>query len=291
MPVFEMIRYHNKKYPDDMMIEVEEIAGHFDVMGIAHTMKYSLHTEYSYGKRSFKNGHLDKYINIVNANKNGVPMLWYDIAWAMDFANFIISLTSNCEHPKYIEIHPPFSDYTNSLHDFMEKYKIFEDIVLNYYPGTQILIENRSGSLYKNGVFCVSTVEQIIELANELAKTNSSLRITLDIPQLYTAHGEVIRDKRIYGKLLNSLVGVRNYIDGVHLWGKRTTDKGKRVPHTGDLNSYFLGDEEAKNIFLLSIHNLFNDGVKRNMVLEVNSGNDDMISIINDLQRNGFEFL
>ena len=291
MPIFEMIRYHNKKYPDDILIEAEEIAGHFDVLGIAHTMKYSLHTEYSYGKRSFKNGHLGKYINIVNANKDGIPMLWYDTAWAVDFANFIIALTSGCEHPKYIEIHPPFSDYTNSLHAFMEKYKIFEDIILNCYPDTQILIENRSGSLYKKSIFCVSTVEQVVELANELAKANSSLRITLDIPQLYTAHGEVIRDKRLYGKLLNNLVEIRSFIAGVHLWGKRTTEKGKRVAHTGDLNSYFLGNEEAKNIFLQSMNNLFNDGVKRNMVLEVNSGNDDMISIIRDLQRSGFKFL
>jgi len=291
MPIFEMIRYHNKKYPDDIPIEVEEIAGNFDVKGVVPTMNYSLHTEYSYRKRSFKNSYLGKYPNIVNANKNGVPMLWYDTAWAVDFANFIIDLTSDCVHPKYIEIHPPFSDYTNSLHTFMEKYKFFEDIILNYYPGTQILIENRSGSEYRKGVFCVSTVEQSLELANELAKANSSLRITLDIPALYTAHGDVIlRDKSLYGKLLNNLVEIRDYIAGVHLWGKRTTEKGRRAVHAGDLNSYFLGDEEAKNIFLSSIHNLFNDGVKRNMVLEVNSKNDDMLSIIRDLQSNGFLF-
>lgn len=285
-----MIRYHKREYPDDIPITVQEIAGNFDVKAIAPSISYSLHTEYSYGKRNFKNSYLDKYHNIVNANKNGVPMLWYDTAWAVDFANFIIDLTSDCEQPKYIEIHPPFSDYTNSLHAFMEKYKFFEDIVLNCYPETQILIENRSGTLYKNGIFCVTIVEQIIELVNELVKTNSSLRITLDIPQLYTAHEEVKTDKRVYGQLLDSLVEIRNYIVGVHLWGKRTTDKGKRVAHTGDLDDYFLGDEEAKNIFLSSMHNLFNDDIKRSMVLEVNSQNDDMLSIIRDLRDNGFSF-
>ena len=56
------------------------------------------------------------------------------------------------------------------------------------------------------------------------------------------------------------------------------------------MNSYFYGNESVKSEFLSEIHLLFNDGLARNMVLEINSGNEDMLSIISDLRGVGFTF-
>jgi len=103
MPVFEMISYHNKKYSTDIPLHTEEIAGNFDVRSITPIKQYSLHTEYSYGRREFRNEHLAKYPAIVSANKDGIPMLWYSEKWAEEFACFILEITSDCIPPKYIE--------------------------------------------------------------------------------------------------------------------------------------------------------------------------------------------
>jgi len=291
MPLFEMVKYHNKKYPANISIKTEEIAGHFDAARISNKMAYSLHTEYSYGKRKFSNHFLSKYEIIIQANKNGIPMLWYDKYWALAFANFIIDLTEDCEQLKYIEIHPPFNDYTNSMDVFIERYKYFENKIYEKFPDVQILIENRSGSLYRNGEFILSSNDEIIELANIAIKSNIQLWLTLDVPQLYTSHNEVLYNKNLYAEVLNKLVDINFFIVGVHLWGKRINDNGNRIAHVGDFNNYFVNDDDTKNIFLEALSNLFNDDKKRNMVLEVNSSNEDMISIINDLRKNNFIFI
>ena len=71
------------------------------------------------------------------------------------------------------------------------------------------------------------------------------------------------------------------------MWGKRFVT---RTAHDGDLTSYFENDLETKELFLQQFHKTFSDGKTRKMVLEVNSGNEDLLSIISDLKWNGVVF-
>ena len=76
----------------------------------------------------------------------------------------------------------------------------------------------------------------------------------------------------------------------MHLWGKKLSSTGRKVAHCGDLNTYF-GDPEVKKHFLQAFKGCFDDGTTRKMVLEVNSGNEDMLSIISDLKSVGIAFM
>lgn len=62
------------------------------------------------------------------------------------------------------------------------------------------------------------------------------------------------------------------------------------MAYCGDLNSYFDGDMDTKALFLQEFARCFDDSISRKMVLEVNSGNDDLCSIISDLQSVGVVF-
>ena len=55
------------------------------------------------------------------------------------------------------------------------------------------------------------------------------------------------------------------------------------MAHCGDLNSYF-GDQGIKEHFLQAFKDCFDDGIVRKMVLEVNSSNEDLRSIVTDLR-------
>ena len=87
------IQYGNRKYPFGIQPEIQEIAGHFDVVDIHPRMSYSLHTEYSYGPRTFTSFPLMKLSTIKESNKNGVPQLWFNSQWAEEFSQFISTLT------------------------------------------------------------------------------------------------------------------------------------------------------------------------------------------------------
>lgn len=291
MAVFRMIKYHKQQYPDNIPLVIEEIAGNFDSKYIRPRMQYSLHTEYSYGKRNFTNDHLNGLDSIISANKKGVPQLWKSKTWAKEFSEYIVRLTKGLTEPKVIEIHPPFDDYTADIEDFIANYKIFEDIIGNIYPGTEIHIENRCGSIYSGGKFIISLLPHIIELCELIEKYNLKLKVAFDIPQLYTAHLVSPNKKQLVTDLLLESKNIRNHIGGVHLWGKGLSANGRKIAHYGDFNTYFNHEIQLKYDFLLAISELFNDDICRNLVLEVNSGVNDNLSIIKDLETVGFKFI
>lgn len=291
MIVFEMVRYHNRNYPPNIKISIEEVAGHFDVVTIKPVMDYSLHTEYSYGKRKFTNVYLEALDEIITSHKGGIPQLWKNELWAKEFANFILRATEKLVPPKVIEIHPPFDDYTDNISEFIRRYKVFEEIIKSRYPTTDIYIENRCGSIYCGGKFIISVLNQMVELCDRISKENLSLKIAFDVPQFYTAHNVTIGKKHLIIDLLNELRIIRKYIGGVHLWGKKFSENGRKIAHYGDLNSYFNNDIQLKREFLFSLAELFDDGICRKLVLEVNSSDNDLLSIINDLNEVGFKYI
>ncbi len=287
MALFEMVKYHTQTYPADIPLRFEECPAHFDVTSVDANLRCSLHTEYSYGKRRLNSELLSRFPSIVAANKNSVPQLWKDEQWAAEFAQFIISLAGDA-FPAVVEVHPPFTDYTD-FDRFIHCYRIFEETLIEKYPEIELLIENRCGSVYKGGRFLVSKTQEVEQLCNLIVQNNLRLKIAYDVPQIYTAHN--VKKQSQFIDLLQKAQDFRAQIGGVHLWGKRRSETGRKVAHCGDLTSYFEDNQELKALFLEQFNKTFDDGICRKMVLEVNSGNDDLISIISDLRSNGAVFV
>lgn len=123
---FQMVRYHDKEYPSDVPLDICELAAHFDIDKIATNVgNYSLHTEYSYGKRNFSSTALEGLKEISDANRNGIPQLWKNKRWAEQFAEFIKRLSGTNNPPRIIEVHPPFNDYVDSVEHFIDIFIVF----------------------------------------------------------------------------------------------------------------------------------------------------------------------
>lgn len=69
MVLFEMIKYHTHIYPEDIPLRTEEVSVHFDVSNIKPSLQSSLHTEYSYGKRTFNSELISKFPSLISAQK------------------------------------------------------------------------------------------------------------------------------------------------------------------------------------------------------------------------------
>lgn len=271
----------------DIPLQIEEIAAHFDITHISGSLKRSLHTEYSYGKRHLNSELLLRYPALCEAHKDGVPQLWKNEDWALQFADFLFSLIGNGPAPSVIEIHPPFSDYTN-ISGFIDAFSCFEAKIKGRFPEAEILIENRCGSVYHGGRFILSKIQDLVSMCEAIENNGLQLKIAYDVPQIYTAHNA--KKEEAFIKLLEDTKPLRQHIGGVHLWGKKLSSTGRKVAHCGDLNTYF-GDPKVKEHFLQAFEECFDDGTVRKMVLEVNSGNEDMLSIISDLKGAGIAFL
>ena len=287
------IIYHGKKYPFGIKSEIEEIAGHLDKEEINPHKKYSLHTEYSHMKRELNSNLISKYPKLVESHKDNVPELWKDKEWAVEFANFIIELIGNHNDPEVIEVHPPFDDYCESFDKFFSTYEEFEKIIIKKYPNTKIFIENRCGTFYKHGNFLLSDSKSIIEFLSILSKKNLRLELVLDYPQVFSAEKIKLDNMNVepiekFNKELNKYI---KWVGGFHIWGKRKKETYvKWTPHTGDLNTFFSYDNVLKERFLKSIYETFNDDKDRYFVPEVNSGEEDLQSIVADLIKSGFSF-
>ena len=252
----------------------------------------SLHTEYSYGKRSMSSSIISKFPTIRLSHKDHIPQLWFNQKWAEEFADFITLISENKDNIKIIEIHPPFNDYCQSSEKFIEIYKIFENKILTILPNVDILIENRGGSQYKGGKFLIATNSDIIRLSETIEINNLRLKLVIDFPQLFSSHLRLLEiSEKDISNILQPLTACRKYIKGLHIWGKRKNPAGKWIAHQGDLNSFFDNNVQIKNQFMAQLKELFNDDIKRYFVPEVNSNDIDLESIIDDFRNIGFKFI
>ena len=281
---FELIEYNGVSYPEKYVSKIKEVAGHLDKADIERADFYSLHTEYSYGKRKFDSPILEKHGILKEANKGSVPQLWKSEEWAKEFADFILELTKDKKPPSILEIHPPFNDYSDIEH-FVKCYKVFEKVIKQAYPSTKIFIENRSGAVYRGGRFIVGKADEIVSLCEAIEKYNLDLGIVLDFPQLLTAERlDTLKfDADKYIAAIEKIHSYQYLIKGVHIWGKKKNHKGRWIAHCGTLDTYFDGNEESKKTFLKGIARICDDEAQRFLVPEVNSGSDDLESIIKDI--------
>jgi hypothetical protein len=284
------VKYHYRKYPDSIESNIREVPGHLDVISLGQVTNYILHTEYS-TKRKLDSIVLQQFNTLRTANISGIPQLWFNRLWAREFAGFLEAIVGENCPPLVIEIHPPYKDYCPSIEQFCEIYGEFESYVSTVYPETEILIENRFGSFYRNGKFLISSYHDIEDLASRLNKAGVRLGIVLDLPQMISQIGGVscLSIDRL-NTIFATLQSCRDKIRSIHLWGKRRLSNGRLGVHIGNLNDYFEENKEMKMPFLESLYDLINDGLSRYFVPEVNSGDKDVASIVNDLLSVGFIF-
>jgi hypothetical protein len=272
---------------------VQEIAGNFDKDKVITGSPYSLHTEYSYMPRGFNSKIIKDLNNITTAQRNNVPQLWYSKEWAHEFFIFIERLIGPNDPPEVLEIHPPFRDYCNSFDHFLNVFKVFYDLFHNKYPKTLVLIENRFGTMYKGEKFLLATCADVLEFCGILKRTDISLKIVLDYPQIFSA--ELINMNNVSLKKIlafnKELSKYRNVIGGFHMWGKRKSGNGRWTPHTGNFDTFFNYNKEMKFEFLHSVSQTFDDDIERYFVPEVNSGEEDVFSIVSDMENSGFKFI
>jgi hypothetical protein len=69
----------------------------------------------------------------------------------------------------------------------------------------------------------------------------------------------------------------------VRAWGKKKSATGRWVAHCGTLDTYFDGNDTVKAHFLAGIWQICSDDVPRFLVPEVNSGAEDLATIVGDL--------
>ncbi len=282
---FTYVQYGGHPFPDDIKPDLVEVAGHFDKEDIPDIPNYSLHTEYSYGKRKFDTDLMSGFLHLPADNKDGVPQLWKSEEWAEEFARFIFTLTAEKPAPSVIEIHPPFNDYCD-MNAFVKRYNVFESMIHRAWPNVPIVIENRAGSVYRGGKFILSKAADIVQLCDIIKSENVNLRIVLDFPQLLT--GENISPDRFdaakYKKAITHIFLYSEYINGIHIWGKKKSANGRWVAHNGNLDDLFPIKEE-KEVFLKGIKAICDDGRTRFLVPEVNSGAEDLASVVRDVLR------
>jgi hypothetical protein len=231
--------------------------------------------------------------NITTAQKDNVPQLWYSKEWAHDFFIFIERLVGSDNPPEVLEIHPPFRDYCSSFDHFLDVFTVFYDLFHYKYPDTLVLIENRFGTMYNGGKFLLATCADVLEFCEILTRTEIGLKIVLDYPQIFSA--ELINMNNVTLKKIlafnKELSKYRNVIGGFHMWGKRKSASGRWTPHTGNFDTFFSDNKEMKFEFLHSVSQTFDDDIERYFVPEVNSGEEDVFSIVSDMESSGFKFM
>ena len=287
MSSFHMVKYGRLNYPNGIPLSLVEVPGHFDIQPLHMSVPYSLHTEYSYGPRAFSSAAIQKYSSIPSSQKQGIPQLWTSMEWSQSFALFVARLTQNSLHPSVIEIHPPFADSVSGISQFLDNYEVFEDVMLHLFPDVQIVLENRTGTRNSRG-FLIANTQDLLSLTENIEKRNLQLRLAVDFPQLLNA--ERASSPKEISRVFDRLTPTQRFIRSVHLWGRMKTAAGRFTSHSGDLNTW-LPNPAAKNALLSGLHSLTDDHRIRWMVLEVNSGNSDLHSIIQDLVHSGFQFV
>ena len=313
--------YRNMNYPPHIKANIHELSGNFAQEKLSiNDFSYSLHTDSASKPQTFNSKIFSNLLHIVSVQEDGIPQLWYNKNWANDFFIFIDRLIANNNKPEVLEIHPPFNNYpifkecklSPKKFDYCEAFKIFLDIFDVFYkqfkqkyPSTTILIENR-GSNWA-GRFLLSRPYDVLEFARILSDSNADLKIVLDYPQIFGAvyistssekkkelkKKGIIIDDDILKRVISFNQELKKYKDvigGLHMWGKCKDKKGKWVSHSGNFDVLFSNNNELKHEFLASIFSTFNDDIERYFVPEVNSGQDDLHSIVADIKKAGFIF-
>ncbi len=289
MPVLIPVQYGRMKYPDPIRPPLIEVPGHFDKDGLPSGLeRYSLHTEYSAGKRKWNGNLIKRFPTLSGSQTDGIPRLWTSKTWAREFAQFVTELVGKNTVPEFCEIHPPLRADCSNMDAFLNLVFEFHSSLPPKFKAMKIGVENRHGTMLGKR-FLVATANDLVSLGRSIEKAGSSLKIVLDVPQLL--HGEGINPAFAAAtelcSILDSLEPVADKIAGVHLWARSK----RGGTHTSNMDEYFGQREAVKEAFFRTLASLLDDGLPRYFVPEVNSGKPEAIEpMVRDLQASGFEF-
>jgi len=302
MALLVPVKCGNLGYPYPIEPKILEISAHFDSklrLSKERIKGCSLHTEYTGTTRGFSSEALRGLEIIKASNRGGVPLLWYDGRWCEEFCIFVDRwiefLEQRGKNVVVLEIHPPFKYYCPNTEAFLKIYSKFEEYVLSNRK-LVIALENRSPA--KNLEFLISTERDIEALCNDIEELGLKLKLMLDIPQMLSACGILkpkCQDEGTIINVLRRLTEYREYIAGIHIWGRKKA--GNRNAHNGDLDDYFEFCPHLKENFLSELFKLLNDGATRYFYPEIFWKNsmkdrDSMVrNVVEDLQKAGFRFV
>lgn len=139
--------------------------------------------------------------------------------------------------------------------------------------------------MYRGGRFLVGKAKEIAALCELIKQNDLKLGVVLDFPQLLTAENiDPLKFKvEKYQAAIDAILPYRNLIKGIHIWGKKKSATGRWVAHSGNFDTYFGGNVDAKKAFLSGLQQICSDGCPRFLVPEVNSNASDLLSIISDI--------
>ena len=89
-------------------------------------------------------------------------------------------------------------------------------------------------------------------------------------------------DQDKYNTAIDAIFPYKAIIKGIHIWGKKKSASGSWVAHNGTLDTYFA-DPADKEIFIQGIRKICSDGQNRFLVPEVNSGEEDLKAVVQDI--------
>lgn len=285
-----LVQHKDAVLPGRAGSSVKMVDGHFDADPVAETGRYFLSTEFSYGRRKFNSYPVAKCGEVIRMSRDGLPLLWSSKEWSLSFVRFIELLTQGAAQPEVIEVYPPFTDYMPAINDFLNVYLYFEDGMKRLFPGSKIMICNRTKAVKRDMKFLISSVNDIQRLCDAIAKYQFDLRISLDVSQLLETeayHTRYLGDDKIR-LLFGKVKGFRDYVGGIHVLGKMGGAEGRKRTNTWDFDSMFGSSRKKKTAFLESLTFVFDDEVQRYFVPEITSGIEEMDSVICDLQGAGF---
>ena len=284
MPRLIPISYRGHPYPMGISPALDELPGHFDRKAFLTKRPYCLHTEYSAGPRQWNSPLLRGLDEITSSQRKGIPELWPNRRWGVQFAEFVIRLVGDNQDPTLIEIHPPFVSYCKDVDSFLDIYGVFASTLRVRIQKSTIVIENRNGTRHPSK-FLVSTVSDVVNLFAAAERRGIDLGLALDLPQIFSAHlGSKPPTPLEVEHLLEKLRPVAHRIETLHIWGRRKT------AHNGTLDDLFGHDPLAKETFFDGLHRLLEDGRPRYFLPEVNSSKEDLQSIVSDFVSAGFGF-
>lgn len=128
------------------------------------------------------------------------------------------------------------------------------------------------GNEYPDGI-----KPSLVEVAGHLDKE------MIDRISAYSLHTEYSYGKRKLDAI-DRIYPYQDLIRGIHVWGKKKSSTGRWVAHSGTLDTY-LERTKDKETFIEGIKKICSDGRTRFLVPEVNSGEDDLKSVVRDVLR------
>ena len=294
------VAYKNRPYPAPVAAIVSEVPASFMRSSLeGFGLPMALHTDHAYGHKAdlFDPANLERYPELMGCFKRcggfQVPRLWQSRKWAEEFARYVLDLTATVtEEVHSVEVHPPFNDVCQDMETFLDRYAVFETAIRAHLPKVLLFVENRrrKSTAYTGGGFIFSRPEHYAEISSIIQRKDLVLRLVADFPQLMSElYGPRIPAPQELRRDLEPLRQCREFIDAMHIWGKRSCSG--RAAHHGNLDDLFDGQPESKQAFLEFTLDLFGDERPRHFVPEVNSAIEDQDSIITDFLAAGFRFL